>query len=172
MERRNRLGHRVTHFLTVLSVNDRINKEISVKSTGDLTNSESTGSKWCLHNTPPTTTGHTFQEHVAHSTQTGHGKPPNKAEVCFSCCCSRIKSCLKFCDLKDCSMPGSHVLHYSPESAQIHVHWVGNASRPSYPLSPPSCALNLSQHRGLFQRVGFLHQVAKGTELQLQQQSF
>ena len=38
------------------------------------------------------------------------------------------------------------------------------------PPSPP--ALNLSQHWGLFQWVGCLHQVAKVLELQLQHQSF
>ena len=38
------------------------------------------------------------------------------------------------------------------------------------PPSPP--ALNLSQHQGLFQKVGSLHQVAKVLELQLQHQSF
>ena len=36
--------------------------------------------------------------------------------------------------------------------------------------SPP--AFNLSQHQGLFQGVGFSHQVAKVLELQLQHQSF
>ena len=36
--------------------------------------------------------------------------------------------------------------------------------------SPP--ALNLSQHQGVFQWVGSLHQVAKVLELQLQHQSF
>ena len=40
----------------------------------------------------------------------------------------------------------------------------------THPLSPPS--LNLSQHQGIFQWVGFLHQVAKVLELQLQHQSF
>ena len=44
---------------------------------------------------------------------------------------------------------------------------------PSHPLSPPSPpAINLSQHQGLFQWVGFSHQVAKVLELQLQHQSF
>ena len=38
--------------------------------------------------------------------------------------------------------------------------------------SPSPPAFNLSQHLGLFQWVGFLHQVAKVLELQLQQQSF
>ena len=39
------------------------------------------------------------------------------------------------------------VLHYLPEFAQIHIHWVGDAIWPSYPLPPPSpFAFNLSQH--------------------------
>ena len=38
------------------------------------------------------------------------------------------------------SMPGFPVLHYLPELAQTHVHWVGDAIQPSHPLSPPSLA--------------------------------
>ena len=34
-----------------------------------------------------------------------------------------------------CSMPGFPVLHYSPEFAQTHVHWVGDAIQPSHPLT-------------------------------------
>ena len=45
-------------------------------------------------------------------------------------------------------------------------------SKPPHPQSPPSPVLNLSQHQGLFQWVGFSHQVAKVLELQLQHQSF
>ena len=30
------------------------------------------------------------------------------------------------------------VLHYFPEFAQTHVHWVSNAIQPSHPLSSPS----------------------------------
>ena len=46
------------------------------------------------------------------------------------------------------------VLHYLPEFAQTHVHWVEHVIQPSHPLSPPSPpALNLSQHQGLFQWV-------------------
>ena len=37
----------------------------------------------------------------------------------------------------DCSMPGFPFLHYLPESAQIHVHWVKDAIQPSHPLSSP-----------------------------------
>ena len=61
----------------------------------------------------------------------------------------------------------------SPELAQTHVHWVGDAIQPSHPLSSPfPPALNLSQHQGLFQWVSSSHQVAKVLELQLLQQSF
>ena len=62
----------------------------------------------------------------------------------------------------DCSTPGFPVLHYLLEFAQTHVHWVGDASQPSHPLSPSSpLAVNLSQHQGLFQWDGSSHQVAK-----------
>ena len=54
------------------------------------------------------------------------------------CCCWVAKSCLALCDPMDCSIPGSSVLHYLLELAQIHVHWVSNAIQPSHPLSAPS----------------------------------
>ena len=72
----------------------------------------------------------------------------------------------------NCSIPGFPVLCYLPEFVQTHVHWVNDAIQPSHPLSSPSPFLNLSQHQGLFQCVGSLHQVAKVLELQLQHQSF
>ena len=54
---------------------------------------------------------------------------------------------------------GFRVLHHLPEIAQSHVHWVSDSIQPSRPLSsssPPT--LNLSQHQGLFQRVGSSYQ--------------
>ena len=67
----------------------------------------------------------------------------------------------------------SPVHHQLPESTQTHVHWVGDAIRPSHPLSSPSPpALKLSQHQGLFKWVSSLRQVAKVLEFQLQHQSF
>ena len=49
-----------------------------------------------------------------------------------------------------------------PILAQTHVHQVGDAIQPSYPLmSPYPPAFNLSQYQGLFQWVSSLHQVAK-----------
>ena len=59
------------------------------------------------------------------------------------------KSCLTLCDPMDDSMPGVSVLHYLPEFAQIHVHWVhwvGDAIQPSHSL-PSSPTLSLSQHQ-------------------------
>ena len=69
----------------------------------------------------------------------------------------------------DCSTAGFPVHYQLLELARTHVHRVGDAIQPSHPLlssSPP--AFNLSQHQGLFQWVGSLHQVAKVLELQLQ----
>ena len=73
----------------------------------------------------------------------------------------------------DYSTPGFPVLHYLLEFVQIHVHELVIIIQPSHPLLPPSpFAFNLSQHRGLFQAVSCLHQVAKVSELQLQHQSY
>ena len=70
------------------------------------------------------------------------------------CCCSLAQSCPTLCKPTDCSTPGLPVLHHLLELAQTHVHWVGDATQPSPPLSSPSPpAFNLSQHQGLFQRV-------------------
>ena len=38
----------------------------------------------------------------------------------------------------DCSTPGLPVHHQLPEFTQTHVHLVGDAIQPSYPLSTPS----------------------------------
>ena len=89
------------------------------------------------------------------------------------CGCSVTQSCLTLCNPMDCNTPGLPVHHHLPELAQTLVHRVHDAIQPSHPLSSPSPpAFNLSQHRGVFQIVGSLHQVAKGLEFQLQPQSF
>ena len=47
---------------------------------------------------------------------------------CFTLLCYSVaKSCSTLCDPMDCSLPGSSVLHYLLEFAQIHVHWVCDA---------------------------------------------
>ena len=81
-------------------------------------------------------------------------------------------SCPTLCNPMDCSTPGFPVHHHLSELALTHVHRVGDAIKPSHPLSSPSPpTFNLSQHQGLFQWVGSLHQVAKVLEFQLQHQS-
>ena len=44
----------------------------------------------------------------------------------FCCHCSVTKSCPTLCDPMDYSTPGSPILHYLPEFAQIHVHFIGD----------------------------------------------
>ena len=62
----------------------------------------------------------------------------------------------------DCSRPGFPVHHQLPELTQTHVHWVGDAIQPSYPLSSPfPSAFNLYQHQGLFQWVSSSHSGGK-----------
>ena len=76
------------------------------------------------------------------------------------------KSCVTLHEPTDFSMPGFPVLHYLLELAQTHIFWVNDTIQPSHPLLPPlPFAFNLSQHRGLFQWVISLHQVAKVLEL-------
>ena len=59
------------------------------------------------------------------------------------------QSCPTLCNPMNCSTPGFPVLHYLPQFAQTHVHWVGDATQPSHPLLFPSpYASNLSQHQG------------------------
>ena len=86
--------------------------------------------------------------------------------------CSVAKLHPILCDSMNCSMPGFPVLQNYPKFAQTHVHWAGDAIQPSHPLSSSPPALSLSQHQGLFQWVGFSHQVTKVLEFQLQHQSF
>ena len=79
-----------------------------------------------------------------------------------SCCCSVTQSCLTLCNPMDYSTPCFPVHYHLLELAQTYVHWVGDAIQPSHPLTSPSPpAFNLTQHQGLFQWVGSLHQVAE-----------
>ena len=62
----------------------------------------------------------------------------------------------------DCSTPGSAILHYLLELAQIHVHWVGDSIQPSHPVLHPSpVVLNPSQHQRLFQGVSTSYRWSK-----------
>ena len=65
----------------------------------------------------------------------------SSSSVFLTYCCSVTKLCLTLCDPMDCSTLGFPVLHYLPEFAQTHVHWVSDAIQPSHPLLPPSLPL-------------------------------
>ena len=47
---------------------------------------------------------------------------------------SVAQSYLTLCNPLDCSMPGFPVHHWLTELTQTHVHWVGDAIQPPYPL--------------------------------------
>ena len=68
----------------------------------------------------------------------------------FCCCCSVTKKCLTLCNPMDCSMPVLPAPHYLKEFAQVHIHWISDAFKPSHPLPPSSpFAFNVSQLQGL-----------------------
>ena len=98
--------------------------------------------------------------------------PLKVLQIIYLCCCFSVpKPCPNLCDPIDSSTPVSTVPHHLLEFTQVHVHWIFDAIQLSHPLPPSSpFAFNLSQHQGLFQWVGFSHQVAK--VLELQHQSF
>ena len=68
-------------------------------------------------------------------------------------CCSVAQSCPTLCDPINCSTPGLPVPQHLPKSAQVLVHFIGDAIQPSHPHIPSSSALNLSQHQSLIQWV-------------------
>jgi len=55
----------------------------------------------------------------------------------LSSCCSVIKSCSTLFSSMNCSAPGFPILHYLPEFAQTHAHWVNDIIQPSHPLLSP-----------------------------------
>ena len=88
------------------------------------------------------------------------------------CCCSVTESCPNLRGPTDHSIlafPSFTVSWSFLKFKSIELVMLSNTSSSALP-SPP--AFNLSQHPGLFQWVGSLHQVAKVLEIQLQHQSF
>ena len=58
--------------------------------------------------------------------------------------------CPTLCDPMNCRMPGLPVHHQLPEFTHTHVHWVGDAIQPPYPLLSPSPPASGSQMSQLF----------------------
>ena len=104
-------------------------------------------------------------KHSKPSHDTDHkGVPPSRGPSLLGLlpirCCLFTQLCLTLCDPIDYSMWGFPVLHYFLEFAQTHVRWVCDTIQPFHPLPPPSPpAFSLSQHQGLFQRIGPSHLV-------------
>ena len=163
---RNRKGGRTSklipppHFFLKLKTNQNSRKTIST----------SNPLAFSFHSGGPVTDGETDTHPHPHT----RGAEPEAVRAGFCCRrCPVAQLCPALCNPTHSSVPGFPVLHHLPEFAQVHVHWVGDATQPSHPLSPSSPpALNLSQHQGLFQWVGSSHQVVKVSELQLNEVSF
>ena len=75
-----------------------------------------------------------------------------------------LKLCPTLCDHMDCGMPGSSEL---PPSLRVCSDLCPLSQWSQRLLAPSPPAFSLSQHQGLFQWVGSLHQAAKVLELQL-----
>ena len=61
---------------------------------------------------------------------------------------SVAQSCPTLCNPMNCSMPSLPFHRQLLELALTHVHWIGDATQPSHPLSSPSPpAPNPSQHQ-------------------------
>ena len=61
------------------------------------------------------------------------------------CCFSVVQSCPTLCNPMHCNTTGFSVLHYLPEFAHTHIHWVRDVIQPSRPLSPfSSCPQSFS----------------------------
>ena len=43
----------------------------------------------------------------------------------------------------DCSTPGLPIPHHLPKFAQVHVHCISDATKPSHPLTPPTPEKNI-----------------------------
>ena len=97
----------------------------------------------------------------------GHGLRNQGSDLVEPCCyhCSVAKWCPALCDPVEYNLPGSSVLHYLLEFAQINVHWISDAIQPSHALLPPSpfaCTHSIHTHThthicmlGRFSRVWF-----------------
>ena len=77
-------------------------------------------------------------------------------EICYSVQFSSVaQSCLTLCDPMDSSLPGLPVHQQLPKLTQTHVHWVGDAIKPSHPLITFSSCLQSFSASGSFQMSKF-----------------
>ena len=82
----------------------------------------------------------------------------NQALRKFSITISSVAQlCPTLCNPMNHSTPGLPVHHQLPESTQTHVHWVGDAIKPSHPLSSPSLLPSIFPGIGVFSNESTLH---------------
>ena len=67
------------------------------------------------------------------------------------------QSCPALCDPMNRSTSGFPVHHQLLESTQTHVHWVGDAIKPSHPLSSPSHVPSILPSISVFSNESALH---------------
>ena len=89
---------------------------------------------------PPPLTSSVTQHHLTEISY--------KTTVQFS---SVAQSCSTLCNPANHSTPGLPVHHQLPEFTQTHVHWVGDAFQPSYPVVPFSSCSQSFPAAGSFQ---------------------
>ena len=65
--------------------------------------------------------------------------------------------CLTLCNTMKCSTTGFPVLHYLPEFAQTHVHWVSDTIQPSHSLLFPSPPASIFPRIRVFSSESTLH---------------
>ena len=73
-----------------------------------------------------------------------HVENPSISHQTLPLLLSFSQSCPTLFNPMNGSVPGFPVLHHLPELAQTHVHWVGDATQPSCPLSGGWLPSNLS----------------------------
>ena len=77
---------------------------------------------------------------------------------------SAAQSCPTLCDPMNRSTPGLPVHHQLPELTQTHVHWVGDATQPSHPLSspsPPAPSPSSLNHWDWLNHIGLTHPMSQ-----------
>jgi len=130
----------ITGLQTLFSGNTRLLRAFSPKISAPALSFESTSLKFLwwlsLKYLGLSSTHPSGQKHLKNAQKSRHIKTLHcdtlflslkYASPIVDCCCSVAQSWPTLCDPTDCSTPGSPVLHYLPEFAQIHVHWISDA---------------------------------------------
>ena len=64
--------------------------------------------------------------------------------------CSVAQLCPTLCSPTNCGTPGLPAPHHLPEFAKVHVHWIGDAVKPSHPSCPVFLPSIFPQHQDHF----------------------